>query len=119
MRGDLLPVSNAILGVSLAVAKAQAQGEGLPLYRYLGGTRAKILPVPMFNVLNGGAHADNNVDVQEFMIIPLGVNRFSAWGQRHLGGLPGGCQGSSPGGGLTSVPLPGWNSGQDPPGTDV
>ena len=69
--------ANAILGVSLAVAKAQAQAEGLPLYRYLGATRAKILPVPMFNVLNGGAHADNNVDVQEFMIIPLGMNRFS------------------------------------------
>ncbi len=69
--------ANAILGVSLAVAKAQAQAEGLPLYRYLGGTRAKILPVPMFNVLNGGAHADNNIDVQEFMIIPLGMNRFS------------------------------------------
>ncbi len=69
--------ANAILGVSLAVAKAQAQGEGVSLYRYLGGTRAKILPVPMFNVLNGGAHADNNVDVQEFMIIPLGMKRFS------------------------------------------
>lgn len=69
--------ANAILGVSLAVAKAQSQAEGLPLYRYLGGTRAKILPVPMFNVLNGGVHADNNVDVQEFMIIPIGMNRFS------------------------------------------
>ena len=69
--------ANAILGVSLAVAKAESQAEGLPLYRYLGGTRAKILPVPMFNVLNGGAHADNNVDVQEFMIIPIGMNRFS------------------------------------------
>ncbi|MFB3060333.1 MAG: phosphopyruvate hydratase, partial [Candidatus Binatia bacterium] len=69
--------ANAILGASLAVARAQAQAEGLSLYRYLGGTRAKILPVPMFNVLNGGAHADNNVDVQEFMIIPIGMNRFS------------------------------------------
>ena len=69
--------ANAILGASLAVARAQAHAEGLPLYRYLGGTRAKILPVPMFNVLNGGAHADNNIDVQEFMIIPIGMNRFS------------------------------------------
>ena len=69
--------ANAILGASLAVARAEAQAEGLPLYRYLGGPRAKILPVPMFNVLNGGAHAGNNVDVQEFMIIPIGMSRFS------------------------------------------
>ncbi len=69
--------ANAILGVSLAVARAEAHAQGLPLYRYLGGPRAKILPVPMFNVLNGGAHADNNVDVQEFMIIPVGMERFS------------------------------------------
>ena len=68
--------ANAILGVSLAVAKAQARTEKLPLYRYLGGTRAKTLPVPMLNVLNGGVHADNNVDVQEFMIIPHGMKSF-------------------------------------------
>jgi enolase len=69
--------ANAILGVSLAVAHAEANAQGLPLYRYLGGPRAKTLPVPMLNVLNGGAHASNNVDFQEFMIIPLGMNRFS------------------------------------------
>ncbi|MEE9185824.1 MAG: phosphopyruvate hydratase [Candidatus Binatia bacterium] len=69
--------ANAILGVSLAVAKAQAQADGLSLYRHLGGSRAKTLPVPMFNVLNGGVHSDNNIDVQEFMVIPLGMNRFS------------------------------------------
>jgi len=69
--------ANAILGVSLAAAKAQAGNERLPLYRYLGGPRAKTLPVPMLNVLNGGVHADNNVDVQEFMIIPFGVKSFA------------------------------------------
>jgi len=69
--------ANAILGVSLAVAHAQARAEGLPLYRYLGGPPAKTLPVPMLNVVNGGAHASNNVDVQEFMIIPLGMKRFA------------------------------------------
>ena len=69
--------ANAILGVSLAVAKAQAAAEKLPLYGYLGGPQAKTLPVPMLNVLNGGAHADNNVDFQEFMIVPLGLKNFS------------------------------------------
>jgi enolase len=69
--------ANAILGVSLAVAKAQARTEKLPLYRYLGGPRAKTLPVPMLNVLNGGVHADNNVDVQEFMVIPYGMESFA------------------------------------------
>ncbi len=68
--------ANAILGVSLAVAHAQAKAQGLPLYRYLGGSAAKTLPVPMLNVLNGGAHADNNVDVQEFMIVPIGMKSF-------------------------------------------
>ncbi|MGH7833116.1 MAG: phosphopyruvate hydratase [Candidatus Binatia bacterium] len=68
--------ANAILGVSLAVAHAEANAQGLPLYRYLCGPRAKTLPVPMLNVLNGGAHASNNVDFQEFMIIPLGMKRF-------------------------------------------
>jgi enolase len=69
--------ANAILGVSLACARAAAQASEQPLYRYLGGTTAKILPVPMMNILNGGKHADNNVDLQEFMIFPLGVNSFS------------------------------------------
>jgi len=69
--------ANAILGVSLAVAHAQAAASKKPLYRYLGGVQARTLPVPMLNVLNGGAHADNNVDVQEFMIIPWGFDSFS------------------------------------------
>ncbi len=68
--------ANAILGVSMAVAKAAAQACELPLYRYLGGSAAKILPVPMFNVLNGGKHADSNVDFQEFMIQPWGMENF-------------------------------------------
>jgi enolase len=69
--------ANAILGVSLAVAHAQARAQGLSLYRYLGGSTAKTLPVPMLNVVNGGAHADNNVDVQEFMIVPYGMRSFA------------------------------------------
>ena len=69
--------ANAILGVSLAVAKAAAESARLPLYAYLGGPNAKILPVPMMNVLNGGKHADNNVDCQEFMIVPIGFERFA------------------------------------------
>ncbi len=69
--------ANAILGVSLAVAKAAANDAELPLYQYIGGTNAKELPVPMMNVLNGGAHADNNVDIQEFMILPVGAKSFS------------------------------------------
>jgi enolase len=68
--------ANAILGVSLAVAKAVAQSVDLPFYRYVGGTNAKLLPVPMMNVLNGGKHADNNVDLQEFMILPVGAESF-------------------------------------------
>jgi enolase len=68
--------ANAILGVSLAVAHAAAASVGLPLYRYLGGTNAKYLPVPMMNILNGGKHADNNVDFQEFMVMPLGAASF-------------------------------------------
>ncbi|TCO61774.1 phosphopyruvate hydratase [Caldanaerobacter subterraneus] len=68
--------ANAILGVSLAVAKAAAEELGLPLYQYLGGVNAKILPVPMMNILNGGKHADNNVDIQEFMIMPVGAPNF-------------------------------------------
>ncbi len=68
--------ANAILGVSLAVARAAAEEVGLPLYRYVGGTNAHVLPVPMMNVLNGGVHADNNVDFQEFMIMPVGAAGF-------------------------------------------
>jgi enolase len=68
--------ANAILGVSLAAAKAAADSAGLPLYRYLGGCSANILPVPMMNILNGGKHADNNVDFQEFMIMPFGAKTF-------------------------------------------
>jgi enolase len=69
--------ANAILGISLAVAKAQAQAQGVPLYRYLGGNKARTLPVPMLNVLNGGAHANNNLDFQEFMVVPLGMRSFA------------------------------------------
>lgn len=69
--------ANAILGVSMAVAKAAASSVGLPLYMYLGGVAAKELPVPMMNILNGGQHADNNVDIQEFMIMPVGAKSFT------------------------------------------
>jgi enolase len=68
--------ANAVLGISLAAAHAAARSVGLPLYRYLGGTNARVLPVPMMNILNGGKHADNNVDFQEFMIMPLGAENF-------------------------------------------
>jgi len=69
--------ANAILGVSLAVAKAAAESCGLPLYRYIGGTAARTLPIPMMNILNGGKHADTNVDLQEFMCVPAGADTFS------------------------------------------
>ena len=75
--------ANAILGVSLALARAAAEEVGLPLFRYVGGANAHVLPVPMMNVLNGGEHADNNVDLQEFMIMPVGAASFSEglrWG---------------------------------------
>ena len=75
--------ANAILAVSMAVAKAAAEEAGLPLYRYIGGTNAKTLPVPMMNIVNGGAHADNKIDFQEFMIMPVGATSFSEglrWG---------------------------------------
>jgi enolase len=75
--------ANAIVGVSLAVARAAAESSGLPLFRYLGGPNAHLLPVPMMNILNGGAHADTNVDIQEFMIAPLGASTFAEavrWG---------------------------------------
>ncbi len=68
--------ANAILGVSLAVAKAAASAVGLPLYRYIGGCNANMLPVPMMNIINGGKHADNNVDFQEFMVMPIGATNF-------------------------------------------
>src|SRR5258708_24245356 len=70
------PGANAILSVSLAVARAAAQDAGLPLYRYLGGPVAHVLPVPMMNILNGGAHAANTVDAPEFMVVPIGPETF-------------------------------------------
>lgn len=75
--------ANALLAVSMAVAKAAAQEAGLPLYRYIGGSNAKVLPIPMMNILNGGAHADNKIDFQEFMVMPVGASSFSEglrWG---------------------------------------
>ncbi len=69
--------ANAILGVSLAIAKAAANSRKIPLYKYLGGAKANLLPLPLMNILNGGVHADNNLDIQEFMIAPLGFNSFS------------------------------------------
>src|SRR5450432_1025833 len=75
--------ANAMLAVSLAVAKAAALEANLPLYRYIGGTNAKVLPIPMMNILNGGAHADNKIDFQEFMVMPVGASSFSEalqWG---------------------------------------
>lgn len=84
--------ANAILAVSMAVARASAQSLRIPLYRYLGGANAAILPTPMMNILNGGAHADNNVDFQEFMIMPVGAERFSEalrWGSEIFHTLKG------------------------------
>ena len=69
--------ANAILAVSMAAARASAQSEMTPLYRYIGGVNARVLPVPMMNVINGGAHADSSVDMQEFMLAPVGASRFS------------------------------------------
>ncbi len=69
--------ANAILAVSMAVCKASAEELGVPLYRYIGGTSAKVLPIPMMNIINGGVHADNNLDIQEFMIVPAGFTKFS------------------------------------------
>ena len=69
--------ANAILGASLAAAKAAAQSLGTPLYRYVGGVSARTLPVPMMNIINGGAHADNPIDIQEFMVMPVGAESFS------------------------------------------
>ena len=75
--------ANAILAISMAVAKAAAEEASLPLFRYIGGTNAKTLPIPMMNILNGGAHADNKIDFQEFMVMPVGAPSFSEglrWG---------------------------------------
>ena len=83
--------ANAILGVSLALARAAAEEVGLPLFRYVGGANAHVLPVPMMNVLNGGEHADNNVDVQEFMIAPIGAPSFKEARR------PSGCARGGPG----------------------
>jgi enolase len=69
--------ANAILGVSLATAKAAAESAGQPLYKYVGGVNARVLPTPMMNIINGGAHADNPIDIQEFMILPTGAKSFS------------------------------------------
>ena len=79
--------ANSILGVSLVVAKAAAESADLSLFRYLGGPNAHVLPVPMMNILNGGAHADTNVDIQEFMVAPIGAPTFSEalrWGPRFI-----------------------------------
>ena len=84
--------ANAILGVSLAVAKAAAESAGLPLFRYVGGPNAHVLPVPMMNILNGGSHADSNVDIQEFMIAPIGAPSFREalrWGTEVYHSLKG------------------------------
>ena len=69
--------ANAMLGVSLACARAAAESLGLGLYQYIGGVNAKVLPVPMMNIINGGSHADNNVDLQEFMVMPVGATSFA------------------------------------------
>jgi enolase len=82
--------ANAILGVSMAVAKAAADASGLPLYRYIGGTQARVLPTPMMNIINGGAHADNPIDFQEFMILPIGADSLVEavrWGAEVFHGL--------------------------------
>ena len=84
--------ANAILGVSLAVAKAAAMDSGLPLYRYVGGSQASLLPVPMMNIINGGVHADNPIDIQEFMIMPVKAARFCRSAAHGLGGLPRAAQ---------------------------
>jgi enolase len=87
--------ANAILGVSLAVAKAAAEASGLPLYRYIGGTMPRVLPTPMMNIVNGGAHADNPIDFQEFMILPVGAPSFAdavRWGAETFHALKAGLR---------------------------
>src|SRR4029079_3578858 len=84
--------ANAILGVSLAVARAAADSADLPLFRYVGGPNAHVMPVPMMNILNGGSHADSNVDIQEFMIAPIGADSFREalrWGAEVYHALKG------------------------------
>ncbi|HEY5205980.1 MAG TPA: phosphopyruvate hydratase, partial [Roseiarcus sp.] len=84
--------ANAVLGVSLAVAKAAAEASGLTLYRYVGGAMARVLPTPMMNIVNGGAHADNPIDFQEFMILPVGAPSFAEavrWGAETFHALKG------------------------------
>ena len=92
--------ANALLGVSFAVARAAAESAGLELFRYLGGPNAHLLPVPMFNILNGGAHADSGVDVQEFMIAPVGAPTFTEmrlrWGAEVYHTPQVGAQGEGP-----------------------
>ena len=91
--------ANAILGVSLAVAKAAADSADLPLFRYLGGPNAHMLPVPMMNIINGGAHADNDVDIQEFMIAPIGAATFCEalrWGAETYHALKSRAEGQGP-----------------------
>ena len=91
--------ANAILGVSLAVARAAADSAGLPLFRYIGGPNAHMLPVPMMNILNGGSHADSNVDIQEFMIAPIGAASFREalrWGAEVYHALKSVLQGARP-----------------------
>ena len=92
--------ANAMLGVSLAVARAAAESAELPLFRYVGGPNAHLLPVPMMNILNGGAHADTNVDIQEFMIAPIGASDLPRGAALGRGGLPRaqvGAEGAGPG----------------------
>ena len=95
--------ANAILGVSMALADAAAKASGQPLYRYLGGASARLLPVPMMNILNGGAHADNNVDIQEFMVLPVGAPTFAEalrWGAEVYHALKGVLKGRKLGTGV-------------------
>ena len=81
--------ANAILAVSMATARAAATSLGMPLYRHLGGAGACTLPVPMMNILNGGAHADNSVDIQEFMVVPVGASQHGGRGRGRRGSEPG------------------------------
>jgi enolase len=95
--------ANAILGVSLAVAKAAADYTAQPLYRYVGGTAAHVLPVPMMNIVNGGEHADNPIDIQEFMIMPVGADSIARCRAHGLRGLPHAEEGAVRGGLATGV----------------
>ena len=110
--------ANATLGVSLAVAKAAAEATGLPLYQYVGGTHAHLLPVPMLNILNGGAHADNPIDIQEFMVMPVGASTMAEgvrWGAEIFHALKGKLKaaGLATGVGDEGGFAPGLNSSKD------